>query len=114
MNWLRISLFDHKLNRCARFKPDDFWRDYDDRPWGGNIDSDYCYESQAHEGEKEKFCQIKCNRDGTCTETVRQKKCACPEDGSESDNPESDVESNCATVKYKVWNAYLKQSIISK
>ena len=89
------------LNRCDRFDPSDYWTDYYGRPFGGNIDSDYCDASQANEGTGEKFCQIRCNRDGTCTETVRQHKCSCP-DYDDEDYPESEFESNCATVAYKV------------
>ena len=94
----KIDLF---INRCDHFEPSDYWTDYNGRPFGGNIDSEYCDASQANEGAGEKFCQIRCNRDGSCSESVRQHKCSCP-DYDDGDYHEAEFESTCATVEYKV------------
>ena len=101
---------DPSINRCDRFDPSDYWTDYYGRPFGGNIDSEHCDVSQANEGTGEKFCQIRCNRDGSCTESVRQHKCSCPAsclgdscpEYDDEDYPESEFRSKCATVEYKV------------
>ena len=86
------------LVRCYRFdlRALGWIEPFTGRPFKGNINERYCNERWDRQGYQERFCEVYCHYDGSCTETVKQKKCSC-EDGSRTD-----VISNCATVEYQV------------
>ena len=71
------------------------WTDsFTGRPFTGNIDNAYCRERWDREGKEESFCEVHCHYDGSCTETVKQKRCSCGDD--------SVANEKCATVEYQV------------
>ena len=84
--------FHLQLYRCDKFDPSDIFS----RP--PEVDDEYCYERFDGPGTAERFCEVICQSDGSCTETVKQRTCSCVDHA----DPDSEAEPNCATLEYKV------------
>ena len=89
------STCEPAAERCNSFKPNEIWQGFE-----GRLNDDTCSNTWYRGGNKERFCEVKCYNDGTCTETVKQNTCTCPRDYYDYDF-ESQVVSNCATLEYK-------------
>ena len=92
------STCEPAAERCNQFKPNEIWQGFE-----GRLNNDTCSSRWYYEGNKERFCEVKCYNDGACTETVKQNTCICPKEDYNYDF-ESQVESNCATLEYKSGN----------